>query len=163
MTIELAVSTIGSGKSTYAKEKAKQGWIILNNDNIVTSVHGGDYTLYLEELKPLYKSVEWQVLVSAAKLNKNIFIDKTNLTVESRKKYIDFALENKIWIAAILFPVKTPEWHARNRYESDNRGYSYDKWLEVATHHIKQYEKPTMDEGFDEIRDSRLKNGKNWD
>ena len=52
--LELLVGPIASGKSTYSNKAAKEGAIIVNDDAIVTALHGGDHTLYDKALKPRF-------------------------------------------------------------------------------------------------------------
>ena len=56
--IKVLVGHISSGKTTYSSQCAREGWVIINDDAIVNAVHGGDYTLYDKQWKPLYKGCE---------------------------------------------------------------------------------------------------------
>jgi hypothetical protein len=47
----------------------------------------------------------------------------------------------------------SPEEHAKRRYESDSRGYSLEYWTKVAKAHLAEYEPPTLNEGFTEIKE----------
>ena len=42
-TLELLVDSIASGKSTWTRMRADQGWLTVNNDSLVRSMHGGQY------------------------------------------------------------------------------------------------------------------------
>ena len=150
--IEILCGTIASGKSTYASQKAKEGWIVINDDAIVLGVHGGNYT-YKEELKAFYKSIETHILHMAIALGKNVIVDRgINLTKNSRKRWIALAKSLDTPINAIIFPFASPQTHAHRRFNSNSRGLSYEKWEKIATRHIESYQPPTMDEGFDSIR-----------
>jgi dephospho-CoA kinase len=74
--IEVCCGHIASGKSTYCRERADAGWIIINDDSIVSAVHAQNYLLYAEDLKPLYKSIEDHILHTAVAMEKNVVIDR---------------------------------------------------------------------------------------
>lgn len=148
----MLVGVIGSGKSTYCKQKAKEGWITINDDAIVTMLHQ-DYLGYNLKLKNLYRSIKLSVIEEILAAGQNLIIDSTNLTKKKRKQYIDFIRRHcgYLDIKAICFPIETAEIHAKRRFESDNRGHTYEKWLAVANEQIKMYEKPEKEEGFSDI------------
>lgn len=149
--IEVLVGTIASGKSTWSSKMAKDGWIIINDDDIVNAIHGGHYA-YKEELKPLYKSIETHIFHAAVMLNKNIIIDKgLNLTKESRRRWIGLAKSLDQDIRARVFNFVSPEVHAERRMASDPRGFSYDQWFNIAKSHFDRFEYPTTEEGFTSI------------
>ena len=151
--IEVLIGTIASGKSTYAKNKAENGYIVINDDAIVNAIHGGLYHLYNEKLKPLYKSIENHILTTAIAMGKHVVIDRgLNNTRKSRARWIAIAHSLDCKITAITFPFWTPEKHAQLRFESDNRGCSYEFWLKAAKRHISEYEHPTYEERFDDIK-----------
>jgi predicted kinase len=151
--IELLCSTISSGKSTYANQKAEDGYIIINDDAIVNAVHGGNYKLYNKELKPLYKSIEDHILHTAVAMNKNVIIDRgVNTTIKSRKRWVALANCLDTDIVAIRFPIWEPEVHAKLRTYSDSRGHDYEYWLMVANKHLKDWQEPTIEEGFKQIK-----------
>lgn len=150
--IEILVGPIASGKSTYAKEKAKQGWVIYNDDAIVNAIHAGFNNLYSKELKPLYKHVENELIRYSLCHKLNIIIDRPNLKCKTRKRYIDIAHKYQTTAHIIMFPFELPEVHAARRFNSDSRGYSYEDWIIVAKKHLSYYESPDLEkENFDSI------------
>lgn len=139
--IQLLVGTIASGKSTYSTELAHLGFIVINDDSIVTAVHGGNYLLYDKKLKPLYKSIENHILTTAIALGKSVIIDRgTNLKVNSRKRWVGLASSLDVPIVAVTFPFETAAVHAGRRMISDSRGYSFEDWQTVASYHLNSYE-----------------------
>lgn len=149
--IEILVGTIASGKSTYCRARAKDGAIIINDDAIVTALHGGQYDLYDKTIKPLYKAVELSILMSAICLGRDVVIDRPNLTKLSRAKYIAPAKAMECYVEIILFEFKDARVHALRRAADDTRGYNFGYWERVAQVHIDQYEPPEVDEGYDSI------------
>jgi predicted kinase len=150
--IEVLCGFISSGKSTWAKQRAREGWVILNDDAIVNAVHGGDYTLYNESWKPLYKGVEDQILHLAVAMGKNVLVDRgVDVRRASRARWIALGRSLDVEVIAVVFQVFRPEVHAQRRFESDPRGLSQEYWLKVARNHAGQYERATLDEGFASI------------
>lgn len=164
--VYLFIGTVGSGKSTAALQLIKEeGCIVINDDAIVNSIHGGDYTLYEKRLKPLYKGIENYIFTTAIALHESIIIDRgVNMTIDSRRRWIGMAHSLDVDISAIVFPIKEPEWHLQRRSNSKDglRGLSPQKWLENIKYHIKSYEKPTFKEGFDDIFSAEFVFGKEY-
>ncbi len=146
------VGHIASGKSTYCRNAAKEGYIICNDDNVVNLVHGGDYTLYNKSNKIIYKSIENQILSSAVAMGKSVIIDRgVDVGVSSRRRWLALASSFDIACEAIMFPVDKPEVHARRRFESDNRNHPLEYWQYVVECHAKRYVMPSKEEGFDAV------------
>lgn len=142
---------IGCGKSTLAREKANQGCIVTNDDAIVTMVHGGNYSLYNKMFKPLYKGVEHNILSHAMCLGLDVVIDRTNMSRSMRSRYIAIAKAFDYSITCYLWEWPEPIVSARSRFNAENRGSTFETWLEAATRHHKQYQEPSLDEGINEI------------
>ncbi len=160
MVAEILIKMIAAGGSTYASKRAKEGAVIINDDSIVSAVHGGNYKLYSKKLKPLYKKVEHTIAREAKKLGRDIVFDSPNLDLPRRKRLIDFIKrELKIPIVATCFKIDTPEAHANRRYWADSRSYGYAYWLDVARYHLNNYTQPSIEEGFDLIRNVSFEEG----
>ena len=143
---------IGSGKSSYALNAAKKGFVIISDDSIVESVHGGDYTLYDKSCQPIYKAVSANILMSALAIGKSVIVDVGNRTRAVRQRWIGLAHMYDVPAYAIHFEKTDPKTHAQRRYDSDPRGLSYEKWLEVAHRHHDIFESVRDSEGFkDEV------------
>lgn len=150
--IQILCGMIGSGKSSYAKNAAATGALIYNDDELVNMFHGGDYTLYDKELKVLYKSVEHNILGVALALQKTIIIDRgLNVSAKGRRRWISIAKSLDYPCEAIVFKNEGPEVHAHRRTHHNDRGHSYEYWLEVAQHHNDICCEPTLEEGFDKV------------
>ena len=151
--IQVLCGTIASGKSSYSKQEASKGAIIINDDAIVNALHGDNYKLYNPSLTPLYKSVENHIASIAVSLKVPVIIvDRgTNLTIASRRRWIGIAHSLNVKCEALCFQMESPDIHAHRRWREDNRGYAGAYWLDVAKHHFKIYEPPTIAEGFESI------------
>jgi predicted kinase len=152
--IEILMGMIASGKSSYCKQKAKEGFLVMNNDSIITMLHGGDYTLYNEECKPIYKELELEGIETPLYYGKSVIVDRTNLQAKTRLKYLDIAKVLAVPVNLIVFKRESPEIHAKRRADSDGRGHDYEYWLKVAKLHYSQWEDPAVEElnKYNEVR-----------
>jgi len=150
--LELLVGPIASGKSTYCQKAASEGAVILNDDAIVTAVHGGDYTLYREDFKPLYKSIENTLVCTALSMGLRVIVDRPNHSVRMRRRYIGLAHSFDATVKIVSFKRETPEIHGERRFKSDSRGHSLEYWIDVARYHNSIYEMPNPTlEQYDEL------------
>lgn len=150
--IQVLIGHVASGKSTYCKKAARKGYIILNDDEIVTLLHGGDYTLYSHHLKPLYKSIECHILATALAMNRVVVVDRgLNISTQGRQRWIALAKSFDVPVEALVFANEGPEIHAKRRFNHDSRGHSLEYWMDVAKAHQARYSIPTEAEGFDRI------------
>ena len=150
----ILIGTIASGKSTYAREKAgSYDFFVLNDDAIVTMLHGGNYNRYDKENKPIYKSIENAIVTSVLSQGRDLIIDRgVNITRRSRKRFIGLASAFDVDSYAIVFPFEEPKVHVERRMLSDHRDLTYDHWMEAVERHIQEYEVPLMEEGFKNIK-----------
>jgi predicted kinase len=162
MTIYVCVGMIGSGKSTWAQPKADAGAFLVCHDRITEDIHGR--YRYEQELRDTYRRIEESIAWAALCAGRDVIVDRTNLTRESRRRWIkwvaDFislnTFEDKgpsVQIVAVRFPIDHPATHAARRVAADPRGRSWDEWIKVAEHHYAQAQAEPLsaDEGFDEI------------
>lgn len=148
--IYLTCANIASGKTTWAKKKAKEdpSFLIFDMDSIVTMLHG-DYLLYSTECKPIYDSIEFHAISKIIKSGKNVIVDRLNHMVSRRAKYVDLASELGVTVEVVLFPRVSPEEHATRRFNSENRGYTFERWLSVAEKIDREWQEPSASEGVD--------------
>jgi predicted kinase len=150
--IQCLVGMIASGKSTYARNAARQGVICMNDDAIVNMLHADDYTLYDKSLKVLYKSIENQIIGTALAMKRPVLVDRgLNVSVEGRKRWLALAKSFDVSCEAIVFKNEGPEVHAKRRTKSDARGHDYGYWLGVASMHYAAYVEPELSEGFSKV------------
>ena len=91
-TVIIVIGPMCSGKSTFCQAAAKAGYLIANDDAIVTAVHGGTYGLYSKSLKPLYKGIELEIIRTGLAVGRDVIVDRaTNMNLHCRRKYIGLA------------------------------------------------------------------------
>jgi predicted kinase len=150
--VYVLVGMIASGKSTYCKNAAKAGQIILNDDAIVNLVHADNYSAYTSNLKILYKSIENTIVSLALSIGRPVVVDRgLNVSKNARRRFIALANSFDVPCEAIRFEFEGAAVHAKRRYESDSRGQSHEYWLKVAQVHEGLYEPPDITEGFNKI------------
>lgn len=152
MRLEILVGPIASGKSTYCNQAAERGAVIVNDDSIVNLIHAGNYKLYDESLKPLYKITENTIIQTALAMGRRVIIDRPNHSRAMRRRYIGLGHAFDALVVIVMFDREKPIVHAKRRMSSDSRGHSLDYWLMVAQKHEDLYEPPDQAvECFDEI------------
>lgn len=151
MTLILMVGAPGTGKSTISREMAKKGFIIVNDDSLVLSLHAGDYTLYKNELNSLYKSIEHSIIIHALLAGQKVVIDRPNTKPDTRQRYIQIAKAYNVDCHALVFPFVSVEEHAKRRFYSDPRGLTLDQWIEACKRIHKDYQPPHIMEGFTSV------------
>lgn len=132
---------IASGKSTYARKLADQGAIIVNDDAIVTAVHGGNYKDYDVDLKPLYKSVQTAMITHGLCLGREVVVDSTGLSIDTRTRLRLLAESYDVPCNLVLFRegrfLGAPD--GDRRFEADPRGYSREYWQNVGRAHLDRH------------------------
>ena len=150
--LQILISMIAGGKTTYSKRAADKGIICVNDDAIVTMLHGGNYTSYNKELKVLYKAIEHTIIEVGVALNKTILIDRgLNISMRARKRYLAIADSLDIECEALWLPNLGPHYHAEARFKKENRGHSLEYWEKVSRYHDLIWKEPELSEGFSKI------------
>lgn len=149
--IQLLVGMIASGKTTFARSRAKEGALIISHDDLTEMLHG-EYR-YEQGLKLHYLAMMRDIALQACLAKRDVVIDRTHLTYASRRFWVEMATIWDVPIDAVVFPFVVPEMHASRRFESDSRGRSFEEWLHVAMHHAGQARREPLTEveGFRRI------------
>lgn len=134
--IELLIGMIASGKSTYALRRAREGALVVSHDALTAMLHA-EYR-YEQGLRSMYRDMEEKLAASAIFHGRDVVVDRTHLTLESRGRWISFGAYYNWPVVAVEFPIVEANVHAIRRHDSDARGRSFDEWLMVARHHAKQ-------------------------
>jgi predicted kinase len=146
--IEVLVGMIGSGKSSYARHRAEHGALVICHDDLTEMLHGR--YRYEPALRDTYLGMMLHLGRVAVLAGRDVVIDRTHLTREARRVWVDAARVLDVPCRAVAFPIESYQVHAYRRYQSDPRGRTLEKWLEVALHHAEQAAAEPLgpDEGF---------------
>jgi predicted kinase len=140
------VGVPGSGKSTWF-EKTQVGQLI-SSDEIIESVAAEYEMSYNEVFQDLIKFADkamWRNLELCAQDQEDVVIDRTNLTVKSRKRFMNFLKGYEF--EAFVFP--TPEETEWRRRLDSRPGKTIPAHVLVSM--LKNFESPTEKEGFSKI------------
>ena len=148
---ELIIFTgnIGCGKSTLATRLARQRCVIINSDAITSMVQGGDYGAYDPEKKPIYHAIERAGITTALFNNFSVVVDRTNMKVSDRARYIDMGKSHDTLIRSYCWGAGDPV--GLERRLEDPKGIPEKQWRGVFDYMAGTYEKPGREEGFDSI------------
>lgn len=142
---------IASGKSTLAKGFAKDGAVVIDSDSITSMVHGGDYTAYNVDYRPIYKAIENVTIEKALEMGLDVVVDRCSEHRMTRDKYVYIARKFGARTHLIVTGWDKPEVHAKRRFKDDPRGLSYDVWLGVANEKESSRDEISPDEDFDNV------------
>jgi predicted kinase len=150
--LEVLVGLPGSGKSTYAQVRAKSGACVVDWDSIVLMLHAGDYSLYREELQPLYKSIETIALVNSMLCNQDVVFDKCCNRRDTRQRIINLGHQFGAKVRAVIFRTGRATELACRRTSDNSRGYRLEDWHRVIQCRINDSDPvDASKEEFDEI------------
>lgn len=144
----LLVGVPASGKSTFIDTWVDTNdYEILSTDNIIQSWAEQQGLTYDQAFGDRIKIADrefWDSISSAADAGKNMVIDRTNLSVKSRKKIIDHVGKQGYEFEAYVFPTPDAvEWEKR----LNNRpGKTIPK--NILASMKSNFNMPTEDEGF---------------
>jgi predicted kinase len=149
--IEVLCGMIASGKSTYARSRADKGALVISHDDLAEMLHC-QYR-YEPVLRDAYRAMMIHIAHVGIMAGRDVIVDRTHLTRESRAVWIDAARTWQVGIIAIEFPIYAADLHAQRRFEADSRGRPLSDWQQVARHHLQQALAEPLDlaEGFDGI------------
>lgn len=160
MRLEVLVGMVCSGKSVYARKRADEGALVVCHDSLTQGLHGGAYR-YEQGLRDCYRRMEEALVAEAIWARRDALVDRTHLTRDSRRRWIDFAqrfrdealiegdreIYRGLSVVAVAFSIETPLIHATRRFRTDPRGRTFEEWLFVADHHWTQAQEDPLHEG----------------
>ncbi|MHA2013326.1 MAG: AAA family ATPase [Candidatus Helarchaeota archaeon] len=147
----ILVGNIGSGKSTLCKKLQKEGYVIISRDSLRYGIGGGNYIFDLN-YEPIVWDTEFYLFERFLQLGVNLVIDEVGINKILRKRYIPLAKRFNYKIVVYLLPKLTMKKSVRRRLKDPHGQLDKKLWESVWKKFNKMYEKPTLDEGFDEIR-----------
>lgn len=146
MTLYITVGCPASGKSTYVKNYVdnKQNGMYLSSDELRAKFGSGetDQTCTNQVFSYIKQKIS-EILQD--KNDGYLIIDATSINKKNRREYIELAKKNKSKIVAWVFERNRDILIDRNK----NRDRVVPVW--VIDRMISQYEKPSVDEGFDDV------------
>ena len=152
----ILVGVPASGKSTWWRNKyGEYPPSVASTDKIIEEVASSYGMTYDEGFKGLIQFAEiimWRQITSCLMRGGDFIIDRTNLSVKSRKKFIDKLKLHRYNIECVVFPMpgteklSSDEWNRRleSRPGKNIPGY-------ILSSMIEHYEPPTESEGFSKI------------
>lgn len=149
--IIVIVGNIGSGKSTYAKKLAEEGYIVIARDALRYMIGGGNY-IFNRELEPAIWQGEWDILFNLMQTGVAIVVDEVGISPLMRKRYIELAEVFNYKISAHIMPEISKEEAINRRMKNPHGQPDKDLWGGVWDMFSIGYEEPTEEEGFDEIK-----------
>lgn len=130
--IELLIGNIASGKSTYATQRAEEGWLVVSDDAIIAMLLADRYSLYSRmNHESVVKGCVFSLVNCLVDAHLDVVVDSAWLVMYSFREHF-FVRYADTKIRPIEFLREAPEVHARRRMEHDSRGGTYEMWLEVA-------------------------------
>jgi len=154
---KILVGLPGTGKSTYTMRNIVKNDEYASSDNIIEVIaeqHFMTYDQAFSDLIGFAEKVFWEELNYAAANDRSIWVDRTNLSVKSRKRVIDVFKNKGFIFEAIVFPIPV-DWEARL---AGRVGKTIPP--HVLQDMKQRFQFPTMGEGFGkiEIYDEQLQN-----
>lgn len=152
-TVYITIGYSGSGKSTWAKEFAKNN----SNTKIVSpdsfrSMFHGEYK-YLPELDNIITESCFETAKNLLKAGYDVIIDAGNLTKNEDRRGKWKKMKADKFVAVVMPMDKPVEWYLERRMRKPHWNVDFRKIIEAE---MKSYEPPIEDE-FDEI--IRINNG----
>lgn len=149
--IYITVGLPGSGKSTWARETARDNdTIIICKDNIRHMLKG-EY-IFDPVYEPLVAEIVMAALNDALMAGFSIILDETHITKQHRIDTIERIRNHIMPIQPKIICVWFTEDENNLGYRMrEPRGYSDIKWAEVLDKMVEKFQKPFKKEGFDEI------------
>lgn len=147
----ILIGVPASGKTTWIKEQERfdDTWVMSTDDIIeeIAEFYGMTYDEAFSDLIKFAEKVMWSEMKMAAEDGDMIYIDRTNMSEKSRKKFIDFLKPYGYTFEAVDF--ETPEKDEWERRLNSRVGKTIPK--NVLKSMEDNYEMPLKSEGFDKI------------
>ena len=146
----ILTGNIGSGKTTTVKEYASEGYHVVCRDDFRTMLGGGNYKFNVTTERAIHLASR-ALIEGLMDEQLDIIVDETNVTKASRKSLIQLGKLYGYLITGIVMPRLPKATSLRNREKDDLRGSGLFVWSMVWDKFDKQYEEPSLDEGFNSL------------
>jgi predicted kinase len=148
MIIYLLVGLIGSGKSTWAKNKAKDGKIVIINRDAIREMIKGEYVFHTD-YEPFVKAACYDLVTTALDYGFDIIIDETNISRPKRLAWLDLiyiaSQDRQVEAKIIVVYFTEKEKNVENRMTAP-KGQSREIWKTVYQKMLDNFEEPTLGE-----------------
>lgn len=149
MNIYILCGLPGSGKSTWSKNNYKEKNAIILSNDYFRQMLTGSYLFHEFYEKFICKCMK-ECLKIAVNDKFNVIYDEINLTKKDRSELISFIRNIDNTCKIICVWLRENENNVDRRM-NDSRGISKQRWIEIINEMTEIFEKPSFDEGFDEI------------
>lgn len=149
----ILVGVPGSGKSTWLIENRPKGAWIVSTDNIINGLaddYGFTYDQIFKETIRFADMAMVARMLIAAQNGYDLYVDRTNMSMKSRKQFIDKLKKYGYEFECVVFPTPEPEELERRLSERSERLGKTIPW-EVINGMLASYEAPTEAEGFSKV------------
>jgi predicted kinase len=146
----ILVGNIGTGKSTLAKQYAKDGYIIISRDALRYMIGGGNYRFDLK-VEPFIKKSAVSTLKTFLKSGYNIVYDEVNVSRRSRYPTIQVAKQFGYKIKAVVLSRLSQNESVDRRMKNPHGQFDRNIWNTVWERFDSIYEEPSLKEGINKI------------
>lgn len=147
----ILVGLPGSGKSTYIANSMDPSVWVFSSDNIIENIAFEYGLTYNEAFKDLIafadKTCRNEFKCAVANHENDLVVDRTNLTIKSRRTWIEPLNEKGYHITVVVFPV--PEKDEWERRLNSRPGKTIPD--DIIQNMMRNFQFPTVEEGFDDI------------
>ncbi len=148
----ILVGNIGSGKSTYCSRLVKKNYLIVSKDQMRYAIGAGKYIHNVEYEPSIHQAIKTFCKNIMFYSTANLVIDETNMTNIEREIYLKLANEYHYKKICIIFPNLGKKESVKRRLNSNHGDTAKKIWEEVWENKNKEYQKPSLKEGFDRIK-----------
>lgn len=153
MELIIFTGNVGCGKSFLASKFAKRGYTIVCIDTLIESISG----TFDKHKMEVYHATEDAIIEKSLYEGFSVVVDRTNMDKKTRKRFIDIgkkmekALHHGVKIISYDWGIGK-EVDLERRIKSSKECWETEEvWANVFDYMSEHYEKPSFDEGFDEI------------
>lgn len=146
----ILVGVPGSGKSTWLSNNRVAWSKTVSTDNVIeelASQHGFTYDEIFRETIRFADMVMVKEMLHAAEQGVDLYIDRTNLSIRSRKQFMDKLRKYGYEFDCVVF--RTPEPEEWNRRLSSRPGKTIPQ--DAIERMVASYEEPSEQEGFNTV------------
>ena len=143
-----------SGKSTWRADMKLDGYEQISTDDLIdahAAAVGLTYDEVFKDYMPIAEGRFWGAIADAVKNKRNIVLDRTNLSVKTRRRILSKLTNDYSKFAVVFMPPRDSVDRAEHKRRlADRPGKTIP--MNILTMMEKQFELPTKNEGFDSVQ-----------